>query len=1426
MSEKIIQKGEYTHETSSMPVVPKQYIITEGKDAKQLLLRFENRSDEMLTSIKFNLIQYGVGDKVLKEETYEFNVKVQGNTFFAPKKDMPLAPACIDFEIDIITVTYGNFAYTKDGDSVKSVFIKREKNKPLEDRTEFYAAMHEKRYSVKPKTLNKFAFFIPLIAVVVIALSLLIGKNALAYTSGKDSFTLKDITYRFTEPDNETSPIEIIAYVGKSDRVKIPSEIEGHKIVSIGTSAFAGTSIKEISIECEDIVISASAFYDCKRLTNITMTSVIEISTSAFEGCTNLVSIDWGNKLKAISDRAFFGCKFLSEANLPEGLETIGAEAFKNCISLEILKIPASVTSIGQNFMENCSDIEILEIPYVGYSRDFPLTITEFLGAPDLRPSLKSLTIGSDGRIDAKAFENEKYLEKIVFTGKITEIGTAAFKGASSLKEFTIPEDVVFIGAEAFKGCYNLRIFNLNAKVTVIPDEMLFNCSSLASFHIPSTVTSVGIKAFSGCSSINSLSFPTSVTSIGNDVISGCSSLQTLKFGNLPTYGTIAYFAGTSRNLRSLETIEITYAVSVPSNAFAKLTALKTVKLPNDIVSIGDNSFQGCSSLTNFDIPASVTSIGSNAFSGCSSLVSVTIPQIKIIKDGTFNNCSSLTNITIPESVTTIGESAFRNCSSITAFSIPASVTSMGLGVFENCQALKEITLPFIGTSLGESDGSLVSLFKSPDETQNIYGSYVPWYLSKVTVLGGSISSKAFTSCSNIKEVVLLGNTTKIIEQGAFENCTSLKKITLPLGLETIEDGAFFGCQKLYTAINKTGVDFSAIASEELKETVIAYFANEEDIKATIVSDFNMMLGSDGFWYATDFVQNNNYSETLDFPQSFEFEGSTVSEYKIAHAFNYGSYFGSATKINIPASVIEIGNSAFYSFTSLNTVNFDNASKLKRIGENAFYNCSNLKALNLNNATSLEIIDASAFAYCHYLRYVALPSSLTEIKDMAFDQCYYILAVFNTSSIDLSADDPTANGRITEYPYKIFNCAPQNISEGYISGLNIVTLNDIAFILGREPGNSSDSLNISASNLGLSPVSSIYITNNAFNYDTNLKSLVIGSDVDFIGNNAFAYCQNLTSLSIEHGLEKIGQYAFQNTAISRLTIPSSVTELGASAFYSNSFLEEVNNQSSVTKLPYELFAYCYKLRSVTIPADVTEIDYYAFSGDTIYEVVNYSALEIIPASYDYGNLTAYAIRVSAPGAERLIYNTIESNGVTALFARDSQGTYLCELRNESDNNLVVMPNFTVNGFSVRYEIHSSFYMYLYNTSYIFIPSSVSKIGEVAISHLYSYTLYFDGTKEMFAEIIPVSYPIYNVYYYSECVHENGYWRYDEFGIPTTEFSECKETEITKESCTEMGEYSYTCEVCGYTYTLNTPQLPHEYENGICKGCGKAEEDNS
>ncbi len=147
------------------------------------------------------------------------------------------------------------------------------------------------------------------------------------------------------------------------------------------------------------------------------------------------------------------------------------------------------------------------------------------------------------------------------------------------------------------------------------------------------------------------------------------------------------------KNYSSLKSVSIPDTVlSINPYAFYGCKKLKSIELPEKVRSISPYAFKGCTSLENINVPKGVASIGEYAFSGCSSLSFPELPSgLKEIKNSVFLGCSSFEDVILPESVEKIDSHAFSGCSSITRITLSKSVTVIGKNAFKGCDSLSRV---------------------------------------------------------------------------------------------------------------------------------------------------------------------------------------------------------------------------------------------------------------------------------------------------------------------------------------------------------------------------------------------------------------------------------------------------------------------------------------------------------------------------------------------------------------------------------------------------------------------------------------------------------------------------------------------------------------------------------------------------------------
>ena len=777
----------------------------------------------------------------------------------------------------------------------------------------------------------------------------ILGSEASAHDIAVANGDGKTIYYKFVNIINNITTLEVSCRGNSYDsysneysgNVVIPRSVtyngKTYSVTGIGYTAFEGCSgLTSITIPSSVTSIEGSAFSGCSGLTSITIpSSVTSIENYAFYGCSGLTSIDIPNSVTSIGYRAFENCRGLTSIDIPNSVTSIESYAFKGCSGLTSVTIGNSVTSIESYAFAWCS-------------------------------GLTSVTIGNSvTSIGEYAFEGCSGLTSIkVYATDFTEfcrviklvrsyIGkpliTMIDVDGNEITEYSIPEGVTSIGVEAFYGC-----------------------SGLTSITIPNSVTSIGGYAFEGCSGLTSVTIPNSVTSIGVEAFDGCSSLKKLTISSGTT--TLAFSSSDASDTFSgcpIETLtlgrDFTYKGSSP---FKNKTTIKSVLIGGNKTSIESSAFYGCSGLASIDIPNSVTSIGDYAFWGCCGLTSVTIPSsVTSIGVSAFRTCSGLTSVTIPNSVTSIGDYAFQGCSSLESVTIGSGVLSIGSGVFSDHRPSKVIWLtntpPSGYTAAGGevnyvandqytelSNKTVYPLLSSTFEVDGI--KYVPVSMSErtcdaidcaydettrdihllpsVSYRGVELAVNDFKPYlfynNNFVETVSIEAPTQSIYTRTFQGCSSLKGISIPNSVATIEDYAFAGCTSMKT------------------------FQIED-------CDEEITLGSNG-------------SEPLfaDCPLDYVYIGGNIT-YNLASNKGYSPFYGNTTlrEVVITDKETEISANEFYGCTNLQTFVVGNG--VTTFGDRAFSGCSSLKSLSFGS--QLQTIGEDAF----------FGTSITEINSLA-----------------------------------------------------------------------------------------------------------------------------------------------------------------------------------------------------------------------------------------------------------------------------------------------------------------------------------------------------------------------------------------------------------------------------------------------------------
>ena len=589
---------------------------------------------------------------------------------------------------------------------------------------------------------------------------------------------------------------------------------------------------------------------------------------------------------------------------------------------------------------------------------------------------------------------------------------------------------------------------------------------------------------------------------------------------------------------------------AVHSTPWSKVD-VSAIRISDGVTSIGEGAFSFCTSLTSVTIPNSVTSIGHGAFYDCTSLTSVTIPDsVTSIGGSAFRGCSSLTSVTIPNSVTSIGSYAFSGCSSLTSVTIPDSVTSIGVGAFASCTSLTGIWVAE-GNNDYSSDASGV-LFNKDKTT--------------LVQCPGAISGS-----------YAIPDSVTLIDNGAFQGCTSLTSVTIPDSVTIIGDSAFSNCTSL--------TDVYYAGSEAQWKAISISSAGNDDL---LTANIHYNYGSHTHSYK-DVVTAPTCTEKGYTTHTCSCGDSYVDTYTdaLGHAWDNGKVTKEPTETEtgvktftctrcgetktevIPATgVVASGTCGAEGDGSNLTWTLDSEGVLTISGSGAMHDYdysspwheSGNQIQSVFMANGVTSIGNFAFSECTSLTSMTIPDSVTCIGNCAFDSC--------TSLTSVTIPDSVTS--IGVYAF----CACTSLKSVTIPD-GVTSIGDYAF-----------SYCTSLTGIWVDEGNSHYFSDASgvlFNKDKTVLaqcpgafsgSYAIPDGVTSINDAAFVNCESLTSVTIPDGVTNIGYEVFAGcTSLANMVLPNGVTRIGA-----------------------EAFDWCTSMKSITIPDGVTSIGYDAFSN--------------------------------------------------------------------------------------------------------------------------------------------------------------------------------------------------------------------------------------
>lgn len=426
-----------------------------------------------------------------------------------------------------------------------------------------------------------------------------------------------------------------------------------------------------------------------------------------------------------------------------------------------------------------------------------------------------------------------------------------------------------------------------------------------------------------------------------------------------------------------IKEIEIPGSIrGVQVEAFYCCDKLEKVIMHEGIVKLWSESFRGCQNLLEIQIPKSVEEIGKSAFAGCCNLKEIEVPKsVEIIKSFTFERCRALEKVIINAKEIDFKINAFSRCDKIKEVKIPMQ-SNILLPVELQYPAIKEWLLKYKTFSVEEKirideyielRRKLITekLFEKSNDVktlkaylENIKPSKVQAKnsLKKVSqsnvefraMLMGYINelkknsieveldknefklkktTKGFILLKYLldKEEVVIPNEFYRIEKGAFDNCKSMKKISIPDHIY-IDRNLFLKCNNLFDENGLIIVSDKLLNIGVFEEPIWGRVKMYRSKKAKIVVPENVKEIEDNCFSCINGI------EEIILPKGLKKIGESAFE-----------LCANLKKINIPENVKKIESYTFAECKSLKEVILPKS--VQRIEENAFERCYNLEKL-------------------------------------------------------------------------------------------------------------------------------------------------------------------------------------------------------------------------------------------------------------------------------------------------------------------------------------------------------------------------------------------------------------------------------------------------------------------------------------------------
>ena len=420
---------------------------------------------------------------------------------------------------------------------------------------------------------------------------------------------------------------------------------------------------------------------------------------------------------------------------------------------------------------------------------------------------------------------------------------------------------------------------------------------------------------------------------------------------------------------------------------------------------------------------------------------------------------------------------------------------------------------------------------------------------------------------------------------------TTATEVIIPASIE-VADSAFAE-YNISTGVNKT------IKTVTFNNSVIGYnmFMGASALETVNIASGVDSIGGAAFLECKN-LKNINFDEGITSIGERAFEGCT-----------------SLTSLTLPSSLTTLNNQAF---TGTGITSIVVPATITTVGNNVFDNCDSLTSITLENTT----IGVGMFQDCDALESVVIPANITTVGYRAFADCDKLTDItiennyigrqqfYNCDAlteITIPASVTTYDTDYMKYNGAFSGCdglTTVHFEDGAKVGTsmfeNCTSLNNVVIPETVEVLEGYYSAKTFANCTGLTNVTlnNSAVVSQMFAGCSNLSNVILNDNVKSIGNQAFNGCTSLKSINLNK-VEKIDSLAFYKSGIEgEIILPSTVTSIGSKA-YQETKITKITIPASVKKIDFtseKLFNGCKNLTDIYIPSTTTIIGDKVFSG--------------------------------------------------------------------------------------------------------------------------------------------------------------------------------------------------------------------------------------